>query len=109
MADWATISSMATAGGTLVLAAATFASIKSSQRAARVAERALLAGQRPLLVPSREDDTPERVRFGDGYIVTVSGHGGVSGARRRQPVHGGCSLGVTVLTNGPLSAPPKPA
>ena len=56
MADWATISQVATAGGTLVLAIATFSSIKSSQRATALAERALLAGQRPLLIPSRESD-----------------------------------------------------
>jgi hypothetical protein len=76
MADWATISSMATAGGTLVLAVATFGSIRSANRSARVAELSLLAGLRPLLIPSREDDPPERVRFGDGVILTVSGHGG---------------------------------
>ncbi len=76
MADWATIASMATAGGTLVLAIATFGSIKSANRAARVAEQSLLAGLRPLLIPSREEDAPERVRFGDGVILTVPGHGG---------------------------------
>ncbi len=76
MTDWATISSMATAGGTLVLAVATFSSIKTSNRSARLAERALLAGLRPLLVPSREDDLTEQVRFGDGVILEVPGHGG---------------------------------
>jgi hypothetical protein len=75
MADWATISSMATAGGTLVLAVATFASIKSANRSARVAERSLLAGLRPVLIPSREDDPVEQVRFGDGFLQAVSGHG----------------------------------
>ena len=44
MADWVTISALATAGGTLVLAGATFSSVKSANRAARVAERSLLAG-----------------------------------------------------------------
>ena len=38
--DWATISSLATAGGTLVLAVATFASVRSANRSARVAEHA---------------------------------------------------------------------
>jgi hypothetical protein len=75
VADWVTISSLATAGGTLVLAVATFSSVKSANRSARTAERALLAGQRPVLVPSRDDDVPERVRFGDGQILTVPGHG----------------------------------
>jgi hypothetical protein len=75
MADWATISSLATAGGTLVLAVATFSSVKSANRSARVAELSLLAGERPLLIPSKEDDPPERVRFGDEQLLTVSGHG----------------------------------
>ncbi|HXY84557.1 MAG TPA: hypothetical protein VEH52_03665 [Gaiellaceae bacterium] len=51
MADWVTISSLATAGGTLVLAGATFASVRSANRASRVAEQSLLAGLRPLLEP----------------------------------------------------------
>ncbi len=53
MADWVTISSLATAGGTLVLAVATFSSVKSANRSARTAERALLAGVKPLLVTSQ--------------------------------------------------------
>jgi hypothetical protein len=56
MADWVTISSLATAGGTLVLAAATFASVRSGNRSARIAERALQVGMRPLLTPSRLED-----------------------------------------------------
>ena len=63
MADWSTISSLATAGGTLVLAAATFYAVRSSNRSARVAERSLLAGMRPVLVPSRLEDPPEKVLF----------------------------------------------
>lgn len=77
MADWVTISSLATAGGTLVLAVATFSSTRSSNRSARVAERSLLAAQRPVLIPSHEEDLPERVMFGEGHRVTVEGHGGV--------------------------------
>jgi hypothetical protein len=76
MADWATISSPATAGGTLVLGEATFTAVRSANRSARVAERSLLAAQRPVLFPSREDDPPERVMFGEGHRVTVDGHGG---------------------------------
>jgi hypothetical protein len=76
VADWATISSLATAGGTLVLAVATFSSVRSSSRSARLAEKALLANQRPILVPSRDDDPLERVRFGDDIVLEVSGHGG---------------------------------
>jgi hypothetical protein len=76
MADWVTISSLATAGGTLVLAVATFSSVKSSNRSARLAERSLMAGLRPVLTPSRESDPAERVRFGDSQVLHVEGHGG---------------------------------
>jgi hypothetical protein len=75
MADWVTISSLATAGGTLILAVATYGSVKSANRSARVAELSLMAGVRPVLIPSRESDPVERVRFGDGQIVNVPGHG----------------------------------
>jgi hypothetical protein len=75
MADWATISSLATAGGTLVLAGATFASVRSANRAARVAEEALLAGLRPLLVPSRLEDPPIKVGFADNHWVSTPGGG----------------------------------
>jgi hypothetical protein len=73
VADWTVISSLATAGGTLVLAAATFASVRSSNRAARATERALLAGIRPVLVPSRLEDPPEKVGFMDDRWFKVPG------------------------------------
>jgi hypothetical protein len=73
--DWVTISSLATAGGTLVLAVATYQSVRSANRSARVAERSLLEGVRPVLIPSREGDPTERVRFGDDVFVNVPGHG----------------------------------
>lgn len=73
MADWVTISALATAGGTLVLAGATFASVRSANRAARVAERSLLAGLRPLLMPSRTDDPPQKVGFVDEKWLKVDG------------------------------------
>lgn len=75
MADWVTISSLATAGGTLVLAVATFSSVRSANRSARVAERSLQAGLRPVLIPSREEDPEQRIRFGDDYRLDVPGHG----------------------------------
>ncbi len=76
MLDWVTISSLATAGGTLVLAVATFSSVRSANRSARVAERSLLVGLRPVLIPSRDDDPLERVAFGDRYVLIVHGGGG---------------------------------
>ena len=74
---WVTISALATAAGTLVLAVATFASVKSANRAARVAERALSAGLRPLLVPSRLDDPPQKVGFIDRRWFYVPGGGAI--------------------------------
>jgi hypothetical protein len=78
VADWATISSLATAGGTLVLAMATFAAVRSSNRAARAAEESLLQGLRPLLVPSRLDDPPQKIGYADGKWVHAAGSGGAA-------------------------------
>lgn len=78
MTDWATVSALATAGGTLVLALATFASVRSANRAARTTERALLAGIRPVLMPSRMQDPPEKVGFRDDHWVKVPGGGAVA-------------------------------
>jgi hypothetical protein len=76
VADWVTISALASAGGTLVLAGVTVASVRSANRAARVAEMSLLAGQRPLLVASRVDDPPQKVGFADdAYLVARGGQG----------------------------------
>jgi hypothetical protein len=71
--DWATSASLATAAGTLVLAIATFVSVRSANRAARVAERALLAGIRPLLVPSRSEDPEQKIGFQDDVWIRVPG------------------------------------
>jgi hypothetical protein len=73
VADWVTISALATAGGTLVLAAATFASVRSANRAARVAERSLLLGLRPVLLPTRPEDSDEHVKFVDHALVVRGG------------------------------------
>ena len=71
--NWTTISALATGAGTLVLAIATFASVRSANRAARAAERSLQAGLRPLLVPSRLDDGDQKVYFAGGQYVIVPG------------------------------------
>jgi hypothetical protein len=75
VADWTTISSLATAGGTLILAVATYASTRSANRAARVAERSLLAGLRPVLVQSRLEDRTEKIGFADNHWLRVDGGG----------------------------------
>jgi len=73
MVDWVMISALTTGGGTLVLASATFASVRSANRASRVAERSLLAGLRPLLMPSRPDDPTLKVGFMDNHFVALPG------------------------------------
>ena len=45
--DWVSVSSIATAAATFVLALATFASVRSGNRTARAAERSLLLGCGP--------------------------------------------------------------
>lgn len=101
MADWVTISSLATAGGTLVLAGATFAAVRSANRSARLAEQSLLAGLRPLLVSSRREDPPQKIYFADqNYVVAPGGQAGA--AAMDEAVYLGISLrnagsGIAVL------------
>ncbi|HEX8771106.1 MAG TPA: hypothetical protein VF711_10105 [Acidimicrobiales bacterium] len=71
MADWPTIASLATAGGTLVLAVATFSSVRSSNRSARLAEQALQVGLRPVLFASRPDDIDQRLMWGDRHWANL--------------------------------------
>jgi hypothetical protein len=71
--DWVTISALATAAGTLVLAGATYMAVRSANRAARVAERTLLAGLRPLLVTSRLEDPMQKIFFADQRYLRVEG------------------------------------
>jgi hypothetical protein len=78
MTNWDTISSLATGAGTLVLAIATFASVRSANRAARVAEQSLLIGLRPLLVASRLDDDVQKVFYGDGKHEVLNGGRGAA-------------------------------
>src|SRR5213593_4346303 len=80
MTDWASISALATAGGTLVLALATFASVRSANRAARVAERSLLVGLRPLLLPSKLNDPPQKIGFVDDKWFLAGGGRGIAEA-----------------------------
>jgi len=72
-ADWTTIASLATAAGTLVLAIATFASVRSSNRSARVSEQAFLHGQQPLLFPSYYDDRVQKIGWVDEHRTILEG------------------------------------
>jgi hypothetical protein len=73
MADWVTISSLATAAGTMVLACATFVSVRSAHRSAAITERALLAQIRPVIVTTRSGDPTEKVGFIDGHWMRIEG------------------------------------
>jgi hypothetical protein len=73
MSAWETASSLATGAGTLVLAIATFASVRSANRAARVAEQALMVNLRPLLGPSRTDDPAQKIFFQEGKPMLLGG------------------------------------
>lgn len=71
--DATSISSLATAGGTLVLGVATFAAVRSANRSARIAERSFQIGLRPILAPSRLEDPPQKVMFRDRHWVKLEG------------------------------------
>jgi hypothetical protein len=73
MTDWSAISNGATGAGTLVLALATFASVRSANRSARIAERALSVGMRPVLFPSRLTDREEKIFWNDEHHVLLPG------------------------------------
>jgi hypothetical protein len=68
---WATWAEVGTALGTVVLAGATFSSVRSSSRTARIAERALLASQRPILAPSGPRDPDAQVQFAGGEVFAL--------------------------------------
>ncbi|HEV3360805.1 MAG TPA: hypothetical protein VG247_28650 [Pseudonocardiaceae bacterium] len=73
MPDLATLSNLATALGTLVLAVATFASIRMSNRSARLAERALLQNLKPVLATSRQGDPVEKLSWLDRHWARLEG------------------------------------
>jgi len=78
MWDWSTAASLATALGTLVLALATFVAVRAANRAARVAEYSMQIGIRPLLTPSRLEDTVQKIMWGDEHWARLSGAGAVA-------------------------------
>lgn len=76
--DAPTIASLATAGGTLVLAVATFASVRSANRSARIAEIALQEQRRPLLAPSRLEDPTQKIMFVEQHWLKADGSRGAA-------------------------------
>jgi hypothetical protein len=112
MADAATIASLATAGGTLVLAVATFASTRSANRSARIAARVLDINLRPVLIPAHEWDKSERVTFGDDEIVQLRG-GMAAVEARGENLYFAAQLrnvggGLAVLTSWWMVSDPRP-
>jgi hypothetical protein len=73
MTFWSDASSFATGAGTLVLAVATFASVRSANRSARTADQALQEARRPVLVHSRLEDPVQKIAFIDAHWVSVGG------------------------------------
>jgi hypothetical protein len=71
--DWSTAATLATAVGTLVLAIATFAAVRSANRAARISEAAYRVGLRPVLVTSRREDPMQKIRWMDDHWARVDG------------------------------------
>ena len=69
----ATVASLATAAGTLVLAVATFSAVRSSNRSARIAEAALQEQRRPVLAQSRLNDSKQKIMFLGGHWVSAEG------------------------------------
>jgi hypothetical protein len=76
--EWTTVAEIGTAGGTLVLAVATFASVRSSNSSARLAERSLQSAIKPLLMPSKLSDEGQKVGFVDNHWVRVDGGRGTA-------------------------------
>ena len=95
MTDWATISSLATAGTTVLLAAATLKSVRSASRAASAAERAVLVGMRPVLLASRPEDRDEKVFWADDHWAVVSGGRGYA-----EVVNGNVYIAISVRNVG---------
>jgi hypothetical protein len=76
--DLATASALATAFATVLLSVATFMSVRSANRAARAAERSMLASLRPVLLTSNQDDPELKVGFADQKWFKVPGGAAVA-------------------------------
>jgi hypothetical protein len=78
MVDWTVVASLATAAGTLALAAATLVAVRSANRSARIAEYSMQIGIRPLLMSSRLTDTEQKIMWGDEHWARLSGSGAIA-------------------------------
>jgi hypothetical protein len=94
-ASWSTVSSLATGAGTLVLAVATFAAVRSSNRSARIAEVALQEQRRPIFVPSGLEDPMQKLNFSDGVWIRAEGGRGAADL-----VDGNVYLGINLRNVG---------
>jgi hypothetical protein len=83
MSEWA---AWGTSVGTLALAGVTLTAVRSSNRSARVAERSLLVGMRPVLACGRPQDPIEQVQFADGRVFEV-GAGGALACREGDAIY----------------------
>ncbi|HMH93797.1 MAG TPA: hypothetical protein VK586_22290 [Streptosporangiaceae bacterium] len=96
MGDWAaTASELATGAGTLVLAVATFAAVRSANRSARLTEQSMRASMRPVLMHSRFSDPTQKFAFADGKWVGVLGGGAAAEA-----AEGAVYLAISVRNAG---------
>ena len=75
--DWTVVASLATAVGTLALAASTFIAVRSANRASRIAEYSMQIGIRPLLMPSRLEDSAQKIMWGDDHRAALPGAGAI--------------------------------
>jgi hypothetical protein len=96
MTNWVTISTLASAGSTVVLAGVTLSSVRSAHRAAAAAERSVLVGIRPVLMQSRADDHEEKVIWVDDHWAKVAGGHGYADI-----VNGNLYLAISLRNAGP--------
>jgi len=100
--DSVTIASPATAARTLVLALATFSSVRSANRTARAGERSLLARAQPLRLQLRPSDPAEKIGFADGHWAQVTG-----GRASAEVGDGALYLSVPLHNVGPDAGGPR--
>jgi hypothetical protein len=96
MTDWVSISALATAGSTILLAGATFTSVRSASRAAAAAERSVLVGMRPVLLSSRLDDRDAKIFWMDEHWAMLPG-----GHAYVNIVDGNLYMAISVRNAGP--------